>query len=342
MTITALAQFESNIDYWGDLLSAAYDDAAVNDDTSLLNSYYDAEAVFYKFKDYTGDSKWDAAAAKAQAAYAGYYVDPNSGNVPGYWSFTHGLTEDWLRNADADAKASCVALSTNAAYHKEVPDTLVELRNPNLSRENAYALMAHINAERCGESRRSRITTLVDNAIDYHINRWCTLVDADFFRPFMGALTARSLIHYYNYIYQDPRIVTALTTMATYAQSSCWISGSSSWNYTDRDLGSVEDLAIAMDLNLLILPYYGWLYWKTGNTAWRDIGDAAFNAGVSVYTGSSHTSGAFLGGTSTVGLLGKHICQNFVWSFDYLTYRANGVAAEGGQNHNGMCLMGVG
>lgn len=341
MTITALAQFQSNIDFWGDLLSAAYDDPAVNDDTSLLNSYYDAQGVFYKFKDYTGDSKWDTAAAKAQAAYATYYVDPNGGNVPGYWSFTHGLTEDWLRNGDSAAKASCVALSTTAAYHKEIPDTLVELRDPNLSRENAYALMAHINAERCGEARRSRITTLVNNAIDYHIDGWCTSLTADYFRPFMGALTARALIHYWNYISQDSRIPTALATMGDYMHDTCWDAGAHSWNYTDRDVGQEGDLDPQMDLNLLILPYLGWLYWKTGDTKWRDRGDDAFNYGVSVYSGGFHVSGAYLGGMSTTGVLGKHVCQNFVWSFDYLTYRANGEAAA--QSHRGsMGMMGVG
>lgn len=326
MAITKLAQYESNMTYWGNILrQALLPGSGLNADQKQLNCYYDAQRVFYRIATYTGDTTtWNAAATLAQDAYYSYYVNPNNGSVPAFWSFTDGGREDYLRTGDTVAQNSVNLLSNNAAYHRDIPDTLVELSGNLLSRENAYAGIAHMNAELVGASRRARLATLLENALS-HINQWCTALTAPYFRPFMGALTAKFLIQYYSQISPDPRIPTAIATMYDYAHSTCWNSSVSSWNYTDRNVGNTDppDLSPSYDLNLLILPALGWLWWQTGDQKWKDRGDAAFDAGVAIYDAFNFwVSGAYLGGASPASILGKHFNQNYVWSPDYLTWRA--------------------
>lgn len=339
MAPTLLATWEENMTVWGQLLIDSYDDAGVNDDEAQLNSYYDAINTFYNIKDYTGAAAWvTTGAPKAYAALVTYYMIPGGYVVPGYWNFTTGLAKMWLVDANATAQNDVVQLSTLASYAREVPNTLTELRDPNLSRENAYAMIAHINAELCGEARRSRLTTLLDNALNYHIEGWCVDLTADYFRPFMGALTAWALIQYYEEIDEDSRILPALITMADYMHDTCWDAAENSWNYTDRDVGSTDpmDLDPQPDLNLLIVPYLGWLYSKTFDTKWKTRGDLAFDGGVAIYdSGGFHQGGAYLGGMTAAGISGKQFNQSYMWSHRYLEWLAIGDAGASGGGGGG-------
>lgn len=325
MAINNLAQHQSNMTFWLGLLRDSLTVGSGNsNDQKLLNCYYDAQRAFYQCAAYTGDTTtWYAAASLAQTAYASYYVDPNNGQIPGYWSFTAGLTDDYLINNDLNAKASVNRLATTAAYHA-TGDTSDDL----LSRENAYAMMALMNNALCGQTlNSSRLATLYTNAIS-HIDQWCTSLTAGYFRPFMGALTARALIQYFHQISANQEIVDALSTMADYMHTTCWNSTAKSWTYTDRNVGNTDptDLNPQPDLNLLIVPYLGWLWWRTGDTKWLTRGDEAFDGGVSYYdfyNGIGYWNrGAYLGGTSATSVNGKHVCQNFTWSSEYLDYRA--------------------
>lgn len=323
MAIANLAQHESNMIYWLGLLRDSLGAGSpLNAEQKLANCYYDAQRAFYQCATYTGDTAWNTAATLGQAAYGTAYVDANNGQIPGFWSFTQGLTEDYLLTGDQAARNSVNLITSNAAFHT-TGDTSDDL----LSRENAYALIAHINNVRCGQAANTaRITTLYNNAIS-HIDQWCTSLTADYFRPFMGALTARALIHYFQYYNADSAIVTALGTMADYMHTTCWNATAASWTYTDRDVGSTDpvDRNPQPDLNLLIVPYLGWLWWRTGDPKWLTRGDAAFDGGVSFYDFYSGVGywnrGAYLGGTSMASVNGKHVCQNFTWSSEYLDYR---------------------
>lgn len=341
MAITKLTEYEANETEWPGYLDDSLDvGSPLGDEQKLANCYYDAQKVFYIVKDKTGNSAWNTSANLAQAAYATYYVDPNGGVVPGYWSFPHGLTEDYIRNADTAARTSARLLRDHGSYHN-VTDNSDDL----LSRENAYALMAHIQAIRYGDSPDTvRIAQLYGWAKG-HIDQWCTLLTADYFRPFMGALTAQALIDYYTYYSANAEIITYLATMADYMHSTCWDAVANSWNYTDRDVGSTDpvDLDPQPDLNLLIVPYLGWLWVKTGDPKWKTRGDLAFDGGVSIYDGFGFwVSGAYLGGKSAASVNGKHVCQNFRWSRQYLTWRDMTPEGSGGAGHRNRVLLGVG
>src|SRR5262249_39900401 len=119
-------------------------------DEKLLSTYYDGGGVYFRIGDYTGNSSWYTTALAFAHWYRDNYVIPNNGGVPGYWNFTTGLKEDFLRNADTtsrDAVKNLLAL--NAAF---APDTtpLSSTVSYLQSREVAYTIKAYLNAEICG------------------------------------------------------------------------------------------------------------------------------------------------------------------------------------------------
>jgi len=276
-------------------------------DPLLSATYYDAARVFWNIRDYTGDPTWSECAQAAEAVYRDRYVIPNNGGVPGYWNFGHGLYEDFLRTGDQASKGALNLLATNCAFcvsnsYNDSPST--GLPGALQSRENAYVLMAYLNQERAGQPLNPRAATLVNNALS-HIDQWFVSQSADYVRPFMVALTAEALIQY-DRVHPDARVLPALVTAGDAIWSSCWRFPSMAFSYTDRvaadGSGGTEP---APDLNLLIVPFYGWLYQKTGDLKWRDRGDLVFAGGVEQ---------AYL-------VNPKQFNQNYRWSFDYVRWR---------------------
>jgi hypothetical protein len=93
-----------------------------------------------------------------------------------------------------------------------------------------------------------------------------------------------------------------------YIWNCCWLSSSGAFMYTDRVASDGSgDMSPAPDLNLLIVPAFGWLYYMTGDATWQQRGDAIFSAGVQQ-------------GPSFI-YLGKQYNQNYRWSFNYVNWR---------------------
>lgn len=335
MAITKLAEFNSEYETWVTLLSGALaPGSAWNADTKLAATYYDAQQVFFRRYDYTGQVSWLQSAEYAQSAYENYYVTPNNGQIPGFWSFTEGLTRDALLNSDPVASNAVNLITLNAAYHtNNDPSDPDYLEGIVAARENAYALIAHINNVRCGRAANTaRIAYLYANAKG-HIEQWAVDRTAEYCRPFMASLVARALINYYTHYSAESEIISYLSTLGDYIHETCLNPGEVVWNYTDRETGNTdpEDLEPAFDLGNLITPFLGWLWWQTGQQKWLDRGDAAFDACVPVYDQwGFYASGAYLGGRSVSQVNGKHVCQNYLWIIDYLTWRALSPVTGGG------------
>lgn len=305
------SNWESNMTTWGafhqnDVSTGSFDE-------KLLSTYYDGGWVYFRIKDYTGTSSWGTVATDFIDFYRDEYVVPNNGGVPGYWNFTHGLTEDFLRNADTDSRdAVRDLLALNAAF---APDTtpLSSTVSAELSREVAYTVMAYLNAERCGAARRvPRLSQLLEQMLG-HMDQWFVSQSADYVRPFMFALTAQALISY-NEAIGDSRIVPLLEIGAQWIWDHTWLPADLCFMYTDRNVPSGGQEP-APDLNLLVLPVFGYLYHQTGDTKWIDRGDLIFQGGVVGAGSAGNPNGAYLAGS------GKQFNQNYRWSFDYLTWR---------------------
>jgi hypothetical protein len=266
----------------------------------LAATYYDAQSVYLKIANYTGDSKWLACARAAEAVYGSQYVGANGGRVPGFWNFSEGLTLAALGGHSSQAAHLERLLSDNAAYSSEASN-LGETASANLSREVAFAILSQLNAELLGAAPRARTGALIDQALG-HIDQWFVSRTAGYVRPFMFALTARTLIQV-EAQRGDPRILPAVRTGADWLWSHTWVASARAFQYTDvpTSTGGTEP---APDLNLLIAPVYAWLWQKTGDQRYRDMADAIFAGGVTQ---------AFLGNS-------KQFNQNYLWSFDYVTW----------------------
>ncbi len=296
-----MTQWESQMLQYGKQNCNTIGNTANTQDNRLGSTYYDATWVFFQIADYTGDNYWLSCAQKAKAVYRDLYVVPASGHVPGYWNFSHGLLEDYLRNRDAKSRQALLLLSEGAAYAGD--QTPLEWTvSSEYSREVAYAIMTYINAEKAGAPRRARLAKLVDQALA-HMSEWFVTKRAPYVRPFMVALTAQALIMYDQQV-GDARIKPAIELAANRIWNELWLADRATFVYTDRN-HSTGGMEPAWDLNLLIAPMYGWLYSKTGNSSFIEKGDKIFQGGV---------SNAWL-------VQGKQYNQNYRWSFQYLKWR---------------------
>ncbi len=319
--IPQLAQWEANMRTYGSMHCVL---------GTLSDVYYDAIRVYYQIADYTRDPSWVTCSQLARTIYRDQYVLPNNGVVPGYWNFTHGLAMDYLRSGDAQSKNAVILLSQNAAYASDT--TPIDLTvSADLSREVAYAVISYINAEKVGASPRARLPLLVTQALG-HIDQWfisktyrcgqgsgtCDPLAAFgqyYIQPFMVGLTSAALIMYYDKT-GDTRVLPAIRTAMDWLWANAWVAADESFWYENW----VPDPSIpfppkpgASDLNLLIAPAYAWLFHQTGDTRYRDEGDAVFAGGVKF---------AYLGA-------GKQFDQNYWWSFDYVKWRTMAPAAAG-------------
>ena len=270
-------------------------------DERLMSTYYDAEWVFYQIADYTGDTSWNSCAQAAEKVYRDQYVMPANGQTPGYWTFSHGLLDDYLRTNDAKSLQALNLLATNASFASDATP-LSYTESSEASRETAYAIMAYLNQEAAGGARRSRLAPLVNQALA-HIDQWCVSNTAPFVRPFMMALTSHALIQYQEAV-GDPRIVPAIKTAMDWAWDHTWLPDQQAFMYTDR-VHSTGGMEAAPDLNLLIAPVYAWLYRQTGESRFLQRGDAIFAGGVKA---------AFLSG-------GKQFNQNYRRSIEFVKLR---------------------
>jgi hypothetical protein len=301
-------------------------------DGGLAQAYYDGNSCAWRLVDYQGYSSetTDGLIKQTFDAYTTYYVIPNGGSVQGFRNFTDGELQNILRGTTYAAN-SLTAINlqlVNGAYvaSGDVSDSL-------LSRECAYALETHINATRAGISLTAGQITRRDQLKTWalgHIDQWCVNFTAPYFRPFMGALTAKSLIDYYTYVSADATIVSKLKTMADYMWSACWKGTTGAWGaanaflYTDRTGFDPQDGFTQPDLNMLIVPLFGWLYFKSQGGTYRTNGDLIFQGGLPVYSGGFYVSGTYLGTQSSANPAGKQYDQQLYWGPKYIAWAEAG------------------
>lgn len=303
--VPLLGVWESNMKTYGAVhcanLAAT---SSLTEDQRLTATQYDAEAVFYRIRDYTNDESWNVCAERAEVVYRDNYVIANNGVIPGYWIFTRGLALDWLKKGDALSRSTVALISKNAAYAADYTP-LSWTVDESMSREVAYAILSYVDAESVGEAHRSRTEELVTQALG-HIDQWFVHRTAEYVRPFMFSLTAEALITYHSTT-NDPRVLPAIITGANWIWDNCWLPDSEAFKYTDRiaPSGGTEP---APDLNLMLAPIYAWLWHKTGDQTHLERADKIFAGGVAQ---------AWLAGA-------KQFNQNYRYSFDYLKWRDGG------------------
>lgn len=350
MTITRLATHNVNRLYWLQKM-AEFAQANPANDAGLLDVFYDGQMSCYRAADYLADSAtWYPRAEYAAKPYRDYWViGQNAGQ--GYRYFPEGLVEGILRgqNVSLNTAGMNKLLTTGYAITNGTtgnPYGEYYLQGEQGTRETAYALMTHLEARRPGTgltANDARIAVLYGYAMA-HIDMWIAGTYT-FIRPFMVALTCKALIQYYEQYSADAAIRTKLTTLWGTIYTTLWGAvdgfGALSFKYTNINTNTLSTtytnaggtisnpaynsggIEATPELNLLIVPVFGWLYSVTQDAAWKIKGDLIFDEGISVYNAPTYTvqvRGAFFGTASNP--YGKEINQSFWWSDKYLTYTA--------------------
>lgn len=303
-----LAKYKENASVWGTKHCVTLSDPSW--DQRVAATYYDGGKVYDSARKLSGNGALEACRSKAVAIYRDEYVGVDFLQVPGYWNFTQGLRID--AGNSIPSKQSVLGISQFAAYARATSE---DITDPALSREVAYAITSYLNAESLGFGdnplRISRV-----NAAFTHLSRWFVSQDAPYVRPFMVALTAKSLIAN-NYNHMDGRTLPALRQAADWLWQNTWVQSAGAFKYTDRVVPSGDNLP-APDLNLLIAPLYYWLYSQTGEIAYRDKGDQIFAGGVSYYD----SNGVLLHGAYINQA--KIFNQQYFWGPEGLDWRNGG------------------
>lgn len=263
------------------------------------DNYYDGARVYYQIADYTGHVQWTRCAENAVKAYRDGYLKPNRFAAAGWMIFPHGLLMHYQRTGDTSSKEALVGMATNSAFARHETDPyMVRIDG---SREVAYNIESKLLAESVGYNDRAEVQRLVGLAMG-HYDQWFISRTAEYVRPFMAALTAEALILWHEKT-QDPKVLPLLKTGADWMWDHMWVSGIDTFKYTDKKMphGGEDPTP---DLNLLVVPLYGWLYKMTGDDKYRERGDKIFAAGV---------LGGYLNDP-------KHFNQNYRWSFDYVKW----------------------
>jgi len=304
-----IAEWENNMRVFG----AMHCNTLTNGtpDEKLAATYYDAISIYQQIGRYTGETKWKDCETKAFAAYGKDYVLANGGNVPGYWIFSRGLADRFLGIGEQDSKLGVTSLSTSAAYARDsTPEgSTVDF---TMSREVAYSIMAYLDAERVGEPRRARLSLLVSQALG-HLDQYAD--PNKYVKPFFIALTSQALIQYYEQVEAKPEIVSKLSNIAQIMWDRAWVESAGAMRYVDKVVQAEGgDNAPTADLNLLIVPLYGWLGKVTHDPKWITYGDKLWTGGVTSIVNGSHAGGAYIWAP-------KIFNQNYRWSFNYVRWR---------------------
>jgi hypothetical protein len=265
------------------------------DDNTFAMYYYDSARVYYQHYDLTKNPFYLEAAKAAVYLYRDDYLAKGNYAAPGYWAFSHGLMEDYLRTGDEESKKAAILVGQNSAYNGD--HDVLHTADPGLSREACYALMNHLNAERLGEPRRKVTNELIEIVFN-HFTSW--LKPEIGLQPFMVALSAEALIQ----LNTDSRVLPSVKELYDRIWDVAWVEETQSFKYFYGPNDTPDNSSY--ELNLLIVPPFGWLYAQTGDLKYKERGDKVFCSGV---------ERAWLTGQS------KFYNQSYRWSHIYVNLR---------------------
>ena len=283
---------------WGDTVNIPLPDAS-NAGQSGEDSawYYDGIRVFHQIAAYTGDTSWYSKSDNVRSVYLTYLT--GNPTPPGRRVFSKGFAMDAARRNTASQEHSddLTALGWLAAGDSNNPQGTWQQVDMRSMREVAYALEANVDAILLGVTPFTRWTEYIDNALGM-LDGWCracilptTSVDPNypgyFVEPFMGGLSALSLIRYYGYTVSQgtpdtrvPVVVKAFgdwmmgqgadqTTKTDLEMATTLHEYDTTWHYTRYALRSVALPFVATDVgkSLRIDSGTGWTpgYWTITN-----------------------------------------------------------------------------
>jgi PKD repeat protein len=293
-----------NLALWQSKLLSAAQTYANNlvSNKSFTGALNDAVQLFYQLADYTGQSSWLTAAQNAKIAYRDGYVLPNYGYVSFGYDWAAGLATDFLRTGDQKSASAVIALETHAAYTASCYP-ISSFATVNSADSLSWSLLTELAAAQVGVQNSARISQLVGAALG-DLNQWFVAKTAAYIDTNKVALTLQALTHYADQT-GDLSVVPAVQNALDSLWAATWNSNAQAFNTYDQSCTAGTPTP-SPTLNMILAPVYAWVYDKTGNTTYRDEGDAAFASGVQNANTGSESSFA----------------QAYVWSFDFVKLRS--------------------
>jgi hypothetical protein len=302
----------------------------VGPSTTYDSWFYDGVGVYYNVQSLLNDGEnWAQCRANVAQVYRDGYVRRNGGSIFEFMMFTEGAYLDYLDTGDAADLTLINELDNHmiAPYHGNMVDVSY------LQRETAYALKNAIYASALQQNnpRFNNTTTFWrDYTLDHvlgHVDQICLSRNAQYFESFMTGLEAEALIQYYDIVGHDPRIPPAIKCLADYMYSSVYntvTSDPGSFPYdkwrmlTNAGVGN-NGGSCMVNLNMLIVPMYAWVFKNTGLSEYQTEGDEIWNHGV-LLDGCQGGPAANL--TGPTGNYGKQFSQQYYWGPSYVAWRS--------------------
>ena len=363
-----LEQWENNMTAWGEhwgVYLQTYDPPTNGGMNEQQGIYYDGQRVFFQIADYTGQNgPWNTHAQEAERVYRVYldarfnYNDTIDYFVQGYRRFSHGIMMDALRTNDPISVAGVQKMRDHGAFanvliSNGVPGWYYERR----SREIAYLISAHVNAEKFGLPRQEEALALYITMSMNHLQEWITETyespDSHRLSPFMIGLTTEALIEFYEWevenervpetIFEHPSvthypartITQALSQVAYHMRYTAtvesgintgklmWIEdvGGSGPNWDDTGGTGYSALRYESINDAIPAPALSLLVAPLYAWVFKQTGELDYiNIGDKLWEG-----GVAL---ANVGWNTKIFNQNYRWSFDYIKWRNEGFATD--------------
>ena len=303
--------------------------------TTYGSWFYDGVLAYWNVQDLllNDTSNWAQCRANVKQVYRDGYVLPNGGaNIFEFMMFTEGYYKDYLSTGDGADLTLINDFDSHmlAPYHAVLVDVSYD------QRETVYALKNAIYASKLGQNNpRFPANSTVfwrDYLLDHvlgHVDQICLSKNAQYFESFMVGLEAEGLLQYYDLVNQDPRIPPAIRCLADYMYSNVYntvTSDQGAFPYDklrmQTDYGYANGGSCMVNLNMLIVPMYAWLFKNTGLTTYQTEGDEIWNHGV-LFDGCGGGLAANL--TGPRGNAGKQFSQQYYWGTSYVTWRSPAV-----------------
>ncbi|MCF6352144.1 MAG: T9SS type A sorting domain-containing protein [Cyclobacteriaceae bacterium] len=358
-------QWESNMTEWGNhwgVYLQTYDPPTNGGMNEQEGTYYDGQRVFFQIADYTGQAEpWNAHAQEAERVYRAYLDNRtnNNGTIPwfvqGYRRFSHGIMMDADRTDDPSSVEGVLRMRDNGSYANVLITSYREVwHHERRSREIAYMISAHVNAEKFGLPRQEEALAHYVTMAMKHFDEWITETYANTenhrLSPFMVALASEALIEFYEWeaanerdpqalfthpavAYNPTRTITEAIQQIAYnmrytstvesganAGKPMWVEdmGGTNNNWDDTGGTGYSTLRYESIKNARPTPVLNLLICPLYAWVFKQTGEEDYiNIGDKLWE-----SGMAL---SNVGWNTKIFNQNYRWSFDYIKWRNEGM-----------------
>lgn len=363
-----LDEWESNMTTWGDHWGIYMQTYTPPNPVGMIESnngiYYDAQRIHFQIADYTGQAEpWNTHAQEAERIYR-IYLDHrfhNNGTpwyVQGWRRFSHGILMDAQRTAAPISVEGVLRMRDNGSFANvlDVPSFRVSWHYENKSREIAYMISAHINAEKFDLPRQEEALAHYVTMSMKHLDEWITETYVDpthRLSSFMVGLTAEALIEFYEWevangrdpsalfthpsvAYNPTRTIPEALTQVAYhmrytatvesgvnAGKLMWVEdmGGSSPNWDDTGGTGYSALRYESINGARPAPALNLLVAPLYAWAFKQTGEMDYiNIGDKLWEAGV--------ATTNIGWNTKTFNQNYRWSFEYIKWRSEGLATD--------------